>query len=91
MAENRPESPGYRKWFFRSLLLIGVGLIAVLCAPLLPPLQDFDPDFPTGLDNRERLALLGTIAVCAGLVIALVCGTIWLTIGVQSTVRRHRR
>jgi hypothetical protein len=91
MTENQPEPTWYRKWFLRSILLIGVGLIAVLWAPLLPPIQEFDPDIPTGLDDRERMALLGTIAVCAGLVIALVCGTMWLTIGVQSAVRRHRR
>jgi hypothetical protein len=91
MTEHQPEPPWYRKWFLRSLLVIGVGLVALLCAPLMPPIQEFDPDFPTGLDDRERMALFGTIAICAGIVIALICAVVWLRTSAQSAARRYRR
>ena len=55
------------------------------------PMHEFGPDISRGLDDNERMALLGTVGVCAGIIIALICGIFWLTNRVQSAARRYRR
>src|SRR5690349_8911463 len=89
MVQKSPAPVWYREWLSRAPLLIASGLVALFCAPLMPPIEDFDPDFSPMLDYRERMALIGTILFCTGLGVALVCGTVWLMVRIR-TARRSR-
>ncbi|MBV8577663.1 MAG: hypothetical protein JOZ58_21815 [Acetobacteraceae bacterium] len=70
----------------RSLLLIGFGLAMLLCALLIRPTQEFDPDIPTGLDDDERFALIGILALDAGFGTTLVCTIAWIAARTRSAV-----
>jgi hypothetical protein len=90
MSENEPRRPWYRTWFLRSLVLIGIGLVMLVCALLVPPTKEFDPDLPPELDDEERFALLGVIALSVGIATTLVCAIAWLAIRMRKAVQAGR-
>jgi hypothetical protein len=90
MAANDRHRPWYHKWLLRSLLLIGFGLAMLLCALLIRPTQEFDPDIPTGLDDDERFALIGLLALCAGIGTTLVCMVVWIVARTRTLVQARR-
>jgi hypothetical protein len=90
MGENDPQRLWHRKWLVRSLLLIGFGLAILCCALLVPSTKEFDPDIPSELDDDERVALLGIIAVSVGIGMTLICAIAWLVTRVRRAVRKSR-
>ena len=90
MVENGPQPPWYRKWIWRSLLLIAVGLAMLLGALWIPPTQEFDPDLTLELDTDERLAMIGIVAVGVGSLMLLTCAIAYLAIKVKKAIRAAR-
>jgi hypothetical protein len=91
MAQKDPQTPRYWKWLSRSILMVGLGVVMLICSLLIPPTQEFGPGLPSRLDDEERIALLGLIAVSVGIATALICGMVWLKTGLWRAVRKYRK
>ena len=82
------QPPWYRTWLSRSVVIIGVGLVLFVCSLWITPTDKLGSGLAGRLDDQERIALLGLIAVLLGIGMSLICAMVWLKIGLSAAFRK---